>query len=78
MTFPSSSKFHTLERERKKGKKEHPTHIKQFALGLKSSSHSPVAGGNLIYPRGFAPMHFPLVNKLMASTNKKGTGQAYG
>lgn len=47
----------------------------QPALELNSSS---LAAGDTIYPRGFTPTNSPLVNKFMASANKKGTGQAYG
>lgn len=61
MTFPSSSKFHTLERE--KERKNTLLISQQLALGLHNSSGSSTAGGNFIYPRGFAPTNFPLVNK---------------
>lgn len=62
MTFPSS-KSHTLESEEEKEGKKNTLLIKQLALG---STAAP------------APLHLPLGNKLMASANKKGTGQAYG
>lgn len=63
MTFPSSSKFHTLEREKEKERKNTLLTTQQLALGLNSSSCSSTAGGNSIYLRAFAPPDFPLVTK---------------
>lgn len=64
MTFPSS-KSHTLEREEKREKG------KRTPCSLNSL---PWAQEQLL----LAPLRLPLGNKLMASANKKGTGQAYG
>lgn len=63
MTFPSS-KSHTSGREEEREGKRTPCSLNSL----------PWAQEQLLR----APLRLPLGNKLMASANKKGTGQAYG